>query len=52
MERDNYARENTGIRIARETGIFVAPKLLASPKSRTKKLKSSRNCYIYGEKFD
>lgn len=48
IERDKHARKETGIRSARESTIFVAPKLLAVPEQEkeTSELESPRNCYI------
>jgi len=52
--RDKSARNQTGIRYARETAIFEAPKLLASHEVASKKslkLESARDCYVCKEKF-
>lgn len=47
--RDKHARKETGIRSARESAIFVAPKLLNAADLTAKKeleLESPRNCYV------
>jgi len=49
IERDKHARKETGIRSARESSVFVAPKLLAVPKEELEydsELESPRNCYV------
>lgn len=48
QERDRHARKTTGIRSARETTIFEAPKLLTAAQltDDTPELESSRNCYV------
>ncbi|MFK7900995.1 MAG: SDR family NAD(P)-dependent oxidoreductase [Cyclobacteriaceae bacterium] len=47
QERDKHARKETGIRSARESVVFVAPKLLELPKElEEKELESPRNCYV------
>jgi len=49
IERDKHARKETGIRSARESAIFVAPKFLDLPKENeeeTPELESPRNCYV------
>jgi len=47
QERDKHARKETGIRSARETVVFEAPKLLTFDKEREEKeLESPRNCYV------
>src|SRR5690554_5561924 len=49
IERDKHARKETGIRSARESAVFVAPKLLTEPVMRElgeKELESPRNCYV------
>ncbi len=54
-EKDKHARKETGIRSARETPIFVAPKLLTfAPPSETdaQKLTSPRNCYVCKTEFN
>ncbi len=48
-ERDKHARKETGIRSARESSIFVAPKLLTVSKETLEsdtELESPRNCYV------
>jgi hypothetical protein len=46
-ERDKHARKNTGIRSARESEIFIAPKFIEGPKEdESKKLQTPRNCYV------
>ena len=46
-ERDKHARKNTGIRSARESEIFIAPKFIEGPKEEAnKKLQTPRNCYV------
>jgi len=47
--RDRHARKETGIRSARESVIFEAPKLLAATdlsSKETLELESPRNCYV------
>ena len=54
-ERDKHARNNTGIRSAREASVFVAPKMLeyVEPKEEEKvKLSSPRNCYVCKAEFN
>ena len=48
QERDKHARKETGIRSARESDVFVAPKLLQSPvdPDELPDLSSPRNCYV------
>jgi hypothetical protein len=48
IAKDRHARKTTGIRSARETALFVAPKLLtaASIPDETLELESPRNCYV------
>ena len=49
IERDKHARNETGIRSAREASVFVAPKLLSVPSellNSSKILESPRNCYV------
>jgi NAD(P)-dependent dehydrogenase (short-subunit alcohol dehydrogenase family) len=48
IARDKSARQETGIRSAREDAIFSAPKLLAAAEisKDTPELESSRNCYV------
>lgn len=49
IEREKHARKETGIRVARESAVFVAPKMLELPKKlleNTKELESPRNCYV------
>ena len=45
IERDKHARKATGIRSARESVVFEAPKLIA-PSIETPELESPRNCYV------
>ncbi|MBL4653216.1 MAG: SDR family oxidoreductase [Flavobacteriales bacterium] len=45
IERDKHARKITGIRSARESVVFEAPKLIA-PSAETLELESPRNCYV------
>ena len=48
-ERDKHSRKETGIRSARESAIFVAPKMIEVGKINTKErpdLSSPRNCYV------
>jgi len=52
--KDRTARKVTGIRSARESVVFVAPKLLAAPELLSKELQelqSPRNCYVCKELF-
>ena len=49
IEKDKHARKETGIRLARENVIFVAPKLIGLTKKTnedTPELESPRNCYV------
>ena len=48
IESDKHARKSTGIRSARESALFVAPKLLAPSAipEDTPELESPRNCYV------
>ncbi|MDW5288531.1 SDR family oxidoreductase [Formosa sp. PL04] len=52
--QDRVARKVTGIRNARETPIFMAPKLLAAAAIENKEtieLETPRNCYVCKESF-
>ena len=52
--KDKNARNQTGIRYAREASVFVAPKLLAAndvAKKEIPDLKSPRDCYVCKVKF-
>jgi NAD(P)-dependent dehydrogenase (short-subunit alcohol dehydrogenase family) len=53
-EADKHARNNTGIRSAREATVFVAPKMIAltgeENKDETKSV-APRNCYVCKEVF-
>jgi len=52
--RDKHARKETGIRSARESVVFVAPKLLSAADLTSKKeleLESPRNCYVCKDLF-
>ncbi|WP_299780900.1 SDR family oxidoreductase [uncultured Formosa sp.] len=52
--QDRVARKVTGIRNARETPIFLAPKLLAAAELdtiETPELETPRNCYVCKESF-
>lgn len=49
QERDKHARKETGIRSARESAVFEAPKMLTFTeveKDDTPELESPRNCYV------
>ena len=48
IAKDKHARKTTGIRSARDTALFVAPKLLAAASvlEETLELESPRNCYV------
>jgi NAD(P)-dependent dehydrogenase (short-subunit alcohol dehydrogenase family) len=49
IERDKHARKETGIRSARESVVFEAPKLLPQHNIENRKeqeLESPRNCYV------
>lgn len=54
-DQDRAARNRTGIRSARETTVFVAPKMLAplaaQEKSKAKTI-APRECYVCKEKFN
>ncbi|MGJ8736424.1 SDR family oxidoreductase [Zobellia laminariae] len=52
--KDKSARNETGIRYAREASVFVAPKLLAAADLASKdtgELESPRDCYVCKTKF-
>ncbi|WP_027419176.1 SDR family oxidoreductase [Crocinitomix catalasitica] len=52
IERDKHARKDTGIRSARESNIFIAPKFIELPKEfEPKTLSSPRNCYVCKAEF-
>jgi NAD(P)-dependent dehydrogenase (short-subunit alcohol dehydrogenase family) len=54
IERDKHARKETGIRSARETVVFEAPKLLPQHNIENREeqeLASPRNCYVCKEMF-
>ncbi|MFD1550808.1 oxidoreductase [Putridiphycobacter roseus] len=52
VEREKHARKETGIRSARESNVFVAPKFLDLPKERKyTTLDSPRNCYVCKAEF-
>ncbi|HET8884884.1 MAG TPA: oxidoreductase, partial [Salinimicrobium sp.] len=48
LERDKHARKETGIRSARESTVFIAPKLIELKKEEEKELiiSTPRNCYV------
>jgi len=49
IERDKHARKETGIRSARESAIFEAPKMLGFTeikKDKELEIESPRNCYV------
>ena len=49
IERDKHARKETGIRSARESAIFEAPKMLGAGeiiKDKELEIESPRNCYV------
>lgn len=52
-ERDRHARNNTGIRSAREASIFIAPKMieLRGVDEKEAKKVAPRNCYVCKEVF-
>lgn len=55
MARDKQARNNTGIRSAREAVVFNAPKMIAltgDEAEKEKKLESPRNCYVCKDLYD
>ncbi len=54
-ERDKHARNNTGIRSAREAIVFVAPKMIELTGAEAEKeveLESPRNCYVCKKVFN
>jgi NAD(P)-dependent dehydrogenase (short-subunit alcohol dehydrogenase family) len=52
-ERDKHARKETGIRSARESQVFMAPKFLELPKELEKKyLESPRTCYVCRNEYN
>ena len=46
IAKDRHARKETGIRSARESAVFTAPKLIAVTKESENELESPRNCYV------
>jgi len=46
IAKDRHARKETGIRSARESAVFTAPKLIAGIKESENELESPRNCYV------
>jgi NAD(P)-dependent dehydrogenase (short-subunit alcohol dehydrogenase family) len=53
-EKDKHARNNTGIRSAREASVFIAPKMIASADENTaadNTAVGARNCYVCKELF-
>ncbi|MFT5904273.1 MAG: NAD(P)-dependent dehydrogenase (short-subunit alcohol dehydrogenase family) [Flammeovirgaceae bacterium] len=53
-ERDKHARNNTGIRSAREASVFVAPKMIAPADEEERPTETSvapRNCYVCKDVF-
>ncbi len=51
-ERDKHARNNTGIRSAREAAIFIAPKIIAPKPEQARPVEvAPRNCYVCKEVF-
>ncbi len=49
IEQDKHARKKTGIRSARESAVFIAPKMIALTGEEDKdmpELESPRNCYV------
>lgn len=51
--KDQQARNNTGIRSARDATVFVAPKMIAlTGEDKKIKLESPRDCYVCKESFD
>lgn len=54
-ERDKHARNNTGIRSARDASIFVAPKMISLTGRDSEsgvKLAKARECYVCKDMFD
>lgn len=54
QERDKHARKETGIRSARESVVFTAPKLLSAAQINEEErpeLTSPRNCYVCKKEF-
>ncbi|MDX1348899.1 MAG: SDR family oxidoreductase [Putridiphycobacter sp.] len=52
-ERDKHARKETGIRSARASQVFTAPKFLELPKELEKKyLESPRTCYVCRKEYN
>jgi NAD(P)-dependent dehydrogenase (short-subunit alcohol dehydrogenase family) len=54
VERDKHARKDTGIRSARESSIFTAPKMLEMAdltNKETPELESPRACYVCDKKY-
>ena len=53
QERDKHARKETGIRSARESAVFVAPKFLEMSREQEKKyLSSPQNCYVCRKEYN
>ena len=53
-EREKHARKETGIRSARETSVFIAPKMIGVSdlnKKKSGKLEKPRNCYVCKEMY-
>lgn len=51
-EREKHARKETGIRSARESSVFIAPKMLETISTKSRgSLESPRNCYVCKEEF-
>lgn len=53
-EREKHARKETGIRSARETPVFSAPKMISlyePPKEIEQEYESPRNCYVCKKEF-
>jgi NAD(P)-dependent dehydrogenase (short-subunit alcohol dehydrogenase family) len=49
--QDKFARNQTGIRRARENTVFAAPLQLQSPAKETPTLEKARNCYVCKTEF-
>jgi len=55
IERDKHARKETGIRSARESSVFEAPKMLGFTevkKDKELEIESPRNCYVCKKVFN
>jgi NAD(P)-dependent dehydrogenase (short-subunit alcohol dehydrogenase family) len=52
IQADKDARNSTGIREARKTSVFEAPKQITASEMRGPRLQKSRNCYVCKTEFE